>query len=468
MIMDSRTRFLDDARRILSQYKDRCDCMEIRFEHSSRIFIQFEGEDLTSCSRKNECGANVRVFYKGGWGFASFNDLSRLDHFADQAYQQARMIADVQGNDYIPLIPVEPREEQLEYAVGTDPSSVSVSDKLKQLSEYNKQTLSFDQAITSSRATYFDQVTRRDLLTSEDVCISREYLDIGGSVLPIGRNDTTTQQYAVGFGGSNDYAVFLGLEDRVTDACQTVLSLLNASKVKPGSYPVICDPGLGGVFVHEAFGHLSEADAVAENQKLRDIMQVGRRFGQEHLNIYDSGLTEGARGYLPVDDEGVPGEKTYLIKNGTLCGRLHTRETAARMGEAPSGNARCISYRYPPICRMRNTVIEQGNTSFEDMIKDIELGVYAVSSKGGQTNGEMFSFAASKGFMIRNGQLAEMVRDVMLSGNVFTTLQNIDAVGNDQTLHDSGGGCGKGEQFPLPVSHESPHIRIQNVVVGGE
>jgi TldD protein len=58
------------------------------------------------------------------------------------------------------------------------------------------------------------------------------------------------------------------------------------------------------------------------------------------------------------------------------------------------------------------------------------------------------------------------LRPVVLSGNVFSTLKNIDAIGNDLEMNQ-GGGCGKGEQMPLPVSNGSPHIRIHHCLVGG-
>ena len=101
------------------------------------------------------------------------------------------------------------------------------------------------------------------------------------------------------------------------------------------------------------------------------------------------------------------------------------------------------------------------------MIKDIKLGLYAVGSGGGQTNGEMFNFMAGHGFMIRDGKLAELVKDVKLMGNVFTTLMNIDMIGNDLAARDGAGGCGKGGQMPLPTSGLCPSIRIQNVIAGG-
>jgi TldD protein len=101
------------------------------------------------------------------------------------------------------------------------------------------------------------------------------------------------------------------------------------------------------------------------------------------------------------------------------------------------------------------------------MLKDIKLGVYAKDSYGGQTSGEIFTFSAGEAYMIREGKMAELVKNVTLSGNVFRTLRNIDMIGNDFRIEDSGGGCGKGGQMPLPVSHGSPHIRIRKVIVGG-
>ena len=174
---------------------------------------------------------------------------------------------------------------------------------------------------------------------------------------------------------------------------------------------------------------------------------------------------------MKYDEEGVPTERTDLIRDGILTGRLHTRETAGKLGEKPTGNARAIDYRFPPVPRMRNTCIAGGESGFEEMISDIKLGVYAVDAFGGQSE-EMFTFTAGRGYMIRNGKLCEMVKNVTLSGNLFTTLKNIDRVGNDFRQIESGGGCGKGDgrtfQFPLPVAEGAPHIRIRDVVIGGQ
>jgi TldD protein len=200
---------------------------------------------------------------------------------------------------------------------------------------------------------------------------------------------------------------------------------------------------------------------------MKALMVLGKRLGSDVVNIIDDGSIPGLRGSYRYDDEGVRARKNYLIRDGVLVGRLHSRETAAKMGEAPTGNARAIGYQYQPIVRMSNTYIAKGRASFDEMIGDVKLGLYAMDMVGGQTAMEMFTFSAAYGYMIRDGKLGELVRDVVLTGNVFETMMHIDMVGDTLEFPSGGGGCGKGGQSPLAVGLGGPHVRIQDVVVGG-
>ena len=150
----------------------------------------------------------------------------------------------------------------------------------------------------------------------------------------------------------------------MSQAAKRAVGLLKAKPLKGGQRTVILDPVLAASFVHEAFGHLSEADNVYENDKLKELMYMGRKFGGEHLNFTDGAAQPGMRGSYKIDDEGTPAALTPLVRDGVLVGRLHSRETAAKTGEAPTGNARAISYRFPPIVRMTNTFIENGEATF--------------------------------------------------------------------------------------------------------
>jgi TldD protein len=442
------------------------DYLEVRFEESHVTKVQFRGPTLDNVGQSVVYGGNIRALVDGGWGFVSFNRVEDLESKVTMAIRQAGLIGRARG-ERSHLAPAPVIEDRVELKPGADPRKVSLEKKMAVLGDYNRAVLDFGPPVKSSSVIYQDKYSQIYFASSEGTYIEQEKSDTGGSVTAMAVDGDLTQVSSVGFGGSSGFDVVLGLEGRIHRAATTAVALLKAQSIKGGEYTVITDPILTGIFAHEAFGHLSEGDNVYEDKNLQRVMALGKRFGGEFLNIYDTGLDEGARGYLKYDDEGIPTEKTYLIKEGVLVGRLHSRETAGKLGERPTGNARAIDYRFPPICRMRNTCIERGESTFEDMLRGIKLGVYAVRAYGGQTNGEMFTFSAGEAYMIRDGRLGELVRDVTLTGNVFTTLGHIDLVGSDFEAHESGGGCGKGAQAPLPTSEWSPHMRIQKVVIGG-
>lgn len=443
------------------------DYLEIRVEETQTTMIQFRGPVLDNLSESAVHGGNVRAQVNGGWGFVSFNRLEGLEDKVALAIKQARLVGERQpGDSGLAQAPVV--YDKVKAALEEDPRRVPLAKKKELLEGYNRRILEFGAPIAASRVVYFDKFTLLRFVNSDGTYIEQEKLDLGGGLVAIAHRAGDTQMFSRGFGSSNTFGVVRGLEEAVDDACRRASALLDAPVVEAGEYPVVVDPLLAGVFVHEAFGHLSEGDNVYENPNLQKVMTLGRDFGGRHLNIFDAGNIPGVRGYLKYDDEGVPTEKTYLIKEGKLVGRLHSRETAGKMGEGVTGNARAIDYRFPPICRMRATGIEAGEASFEDMVKDIKLGVYARSSYGGETAGEMFTFTAGDALMIRDGRLAEVVRNVTLTGNVFETLKNIDMIGSDFCTRDGAGGCGKGRQAPLATSMVSPHIRVQKVVMGGK
>ncbi len=449
---------------LIGKFKEKCDYLEVRIEESTGTSIRFSGKELEPISTRAKRGGCVRCLAKGSWGFASFNDLDDMERFAEMALAQARLL----GTQKTVLAHVEPVEDEVALSLKKDPRGVSLDEKVSLMKGYNDLINGYSPEITSSTVVYFDRYHKIWFGNSEGTNIAQEKMDIAGVCSAICAEGNNTRSQRVTFGSNDDYSCAEGLEEKVKEACQNAILQLRAPKVKAGRYTVIADPALTGVFIHEAFGHLSEADDVYENKKLQELMTLGAVYGSAKLNVYDTGLRMGSRGYLKYDDEGVPTERTYLIEAGRLVGRLHSRETAGAMREKPTGNARALSYRFPPICRMRDTCVEAGDVTFEEMIEDIDLGVYAINANGGETWHELFTFGAERGYMIRKGKIAEMVRDVALSGNVFTTLKNIDAIGSDQTLHNGPGGCGKGGQCPLPVSEEGPHIRIRDVIIGGE
>jgi TldD protein len=437
------------------------DYLEIRLEESQSSHISYRGHDLDSVDRSSATGGNVRALVKGGWGFVSFNSFDHLTERIQQAIAQARLV----GSEKSLLAEVQPVVDTVPSGIGLDPVSIPLAQKKPLLDEYN-EIICNTPGIQTSTVGYSDTCKKVIFLSSSGSHIEQERADVTLRLTAIAAKDGDVQQVGLSLGSRGNFDAIKGIHGQISGMSQRAVEMLSAPHVKGGEYTVVLDPILAGVFVHEAFGHLSESDFIYENDRMRDIMTLGKEFGGAGLNIIDSAADPGLRGSFKYDDEGVAATRTYLIREGKLVGRLHSRETAGKMGEKPTGNARAINYRHPPIVRMTNTYIVPGVLSFNDIIADIKEGVYARNWYGGTTSMEMFTFSAGEAYMIRNGKIAELLRPVILTGNVFSTLKNIDAIGNDLDMNQ-GGGCGKGGQSPLPVSNGSPHIRIRNCLVGG-
>ena len=446
----------------------RADYTEVRVERTWSSAVAFRGRRLEAATASEDVGGFVRALHKGsGWGVASFTSLDRLPAMVARAGELSRA---VRLDEPIRLAEVAPREADAVLDLDGDVRGVPLADKKRLLEAYNGAMLAAGDRVVDTQASYQDEVSEVWYANSEGTLIYQLRPEVVLSGTAIARRDGVIEKGLESLGYRKGWNAAQGREAGFRTVAERAVALLDAPRVRGGTYPVVLDPELGGVFIHEAFGHLSEADFVYENPQAREMMTLGRRFGKPVLNVGDNGAAAGLRGTLPFDDEGTPTQDTVLIKDGILVGRLHSRETAAKLGERPTGNARAISFRHPPIVRMTNTYIAPGKAGvgFNDLIRDIKLGVYACGAFGGQTMLENFSFTAGWGYMIRDGQVAELVKDVVLAGNLFQTLDRIDHIAGDFTWNQMGGGCGKGGQFPLPVTEGAPHVRIEEALTGGD
>lgn len=215
---------------------------------------------------------------------------------------------------------------------------------------------------------------------------------------------------------------------------------------------IILDQSVAGTLLHEVIGHLSEADSV---ENLNNIKR-GKRLTNVEVCVYDEAI-EQARGYNKFDDEGTLSVRQILIQKGNIIGRLNTIATSNLYKEKACGNARSISYMYAPVCRMRHTSMQDGSTNLKDIIYSCDNCIYLVGSRGG-TSGINFSISAKYGIVVHRGKAVGIVYNPILEGNVFKTLMAIKAVCNDKKIHNFYNGCGKDDQYPLPVSFSAPSL----------
>ena len=394
---------------LIDRYRSQVDFLAIRLEQSEAATILLRGTKVETLSEEFALGGQVRACHRGGWGFTSFNGIDLLPERIEEAIAAAKWI----GTSTTMLVEVDPVQTAIALQLaGTNPRDILLSRKKELCTHYATVLRETSPDIVTVSVRYLDSLQNVLYVTSEHTAIEQTWVDMEMRFAATARQAQCVQTGRETTGSRKGFEDLEGLESQVQQAAMRAVSALDLPTVKGGTYPVVIDPVLTGLFVHEAFGHLSEADMTYENPELMEIMTLGKPFGSPSLNIYDGAALAGHRGSYDYDDEGVPATITPLIQSGILTGRLHSRETAGRLGEQPTGNARCLNYHYPPIVRMTNTWIERGNTPVQDLFSGIKEGIYARNWLSGMTNGEMFTFSAGEAWMIRNGRLAEPVRDV--------------------------------------------------------
>jgi len=444
--------------------KARADYADIRFETSDRQAIAYRGRELEDVGSSLFQGGVVRACVRGGWGQSVFDTLDDLDGHVAEACANAAVVAQdrtrlAEGG--------APGQHRVQAVLREDFRGVSFDEKLALITAYNDIILKADPAIQSSMVSYSEHFRTVHFASSRGVCFTEERPRVVLYLSAVAGADGQVQRASESYSSAVDFGVVRSREAVAREVAERAAALLRAPQAAGGRTTVVLRQDFAGVFAHEAFGHLSEADFLYENPKMRDLMALGRPMGVKDLSIVDDGRLGRLVGTQAFDDEGTPTRRTDLIRDGVLAGHLHSLETAAKMGEAPTGNARAIGRGQVPIVRMTNTAIEPGPLTREALFAGVEDGLYACGMMGGQTMMEMFTFSAAYGYRIRHGQIGELVRDIVLTGNVFETLHAIDGIANDQVIYELGGGCGKGGQSPLPVTFGGPHLRVRDVVVGG-
>ena len=257
------------------------------------------------------------------------------------------------------------------------------------------------------------------------------------------------------------------LEEIASEAIAGIDERFAARRPKGGQMPVVMGAGASGILLHEAMGHAFEADF---NRKGQSIFsgRIGEKVCSSDISIVDDGTITGNRGSVNFDDEGVPGQKTYMVRDGILTSYLHDRISAGYYGVSPTGNGRRETFRYAPIPRMRSTYMLSGSSDKESIIASVRKGIYVDQFSNGQVQiGEGdFTFFVKSGFLIEDGRLTMPVKDINIIGNGPQALADIVAVGNDLKVDEGAWTCGKGQS--CPVSCGIPTVLIKNLTVGGE
>jgi len=451
----------DKLREILSKVD--ADYADIRYEVKKEAVISFSGKELTQIGSSSTDGYVIRALKDGGLASVVFTKESDADKAVRTVMENAKLISKTIEKP-VKLAETEVVKETFVPPLKEDPREISMEEKLDLVRKYNDIPLAHEKIATTS-IKYEDVIREKHFLSSEGSEIREDLVTTRLAGELISAEGNLRQNLRVRRGGSSGFSIVRNQEGYFEKRTAIVLDLLKAKPVVGGVYNCILNPDLTGVFTHEAFGHYSEADLIENLPSMREKMKLGNKLGNDILNIADNATLPDQLGFYKYDDEGVKVRSTQLMKKGVLTGRLHSRRTAAEFGEPLSGHTVAEDYRYAPIIRMGTIFIEPGKHSFDDLLKVLGDGLYILDAKGGETSGESFSFGAQYAYEVKNGKVGQMVRDLNISGNLYQTLKDITAVGNDLVLSKVGG-CGKW-QTNIRSCSGGPHIIINNLVVGG-
>ncbi|WP_296880975.1 TldD/PmbA family protein [uncultured Methanobrevibacter sp.] len=445
--------------KVIEKTTPKVDYIDIRCGIGENTSILMKDGNVDEINTGMSLGARIRVLNNGAWGFAYTTDLSKINEITETAIKLSNSL---KGD--VKLSESEVIKDNIAVDVKIPFKDIPIDEK-KDLMKDASDAAAIDK-VNSTTASYTDSEVNELFMNSEgseiQVKTSRVRMALNASA-----TDGEIIQFGHGsLGGVKGFEAISeqDIEEFGRNIGEKAVRLLDAEPAPSGQFPVIADPELTGVLIHEALGHAVEGDLILQNDSILKG-KLGEQIASDIVNIFDDASLKEGFGYYPYDVEGIKTKPNQLVKDGKLISLLNSRETSSQLGMKSSGNARSIISE-KPIVRMSNTYLQPGDNSFEELLEDIPNGIYLKGSRGGQvdTGKGIFQFNAAEGYLIENGQLTTPVRDVSLSGNILETLKNIDAIGNDFKL--SVGFCGKDGQI-APVGDGGPHTRILNALVGG-
>lgn len=347
------------------------------------------------------------------------------------------------------------------------PQDIKKSEKIELMKIASHSAKNYDEHISQVRVSLGDIRQNILIANSEGLFTTDERVRERISIESVATDGNDMQTGRVSPGASAGFEFFknMNIEAEAREASRIAKTMLFASYAPSGKFPVVIDNRFGGVIFHEACGHGLEASSVAKGNSIF-AGKMGQMIASPLVSAVDDGTLPNEWGSLTIDDEGHKTQRNLLIENGILKGYLVDKLNGRRMGIKSTGSGRRESYKYAPTSRMTNTFILNGQSSFDEIIKNTEYGIYAKNMGGGSVNPATgdFNFAVMEGYIIRSGEICEPVRGATLIGNGGEILKKIDMIGNN--LGFGQGMCGS-SSGSIPTNVGQPTIRVSEITVGG-
>ena len=445
---------------------------ELFFETTPSESFLFDDGRLKNASFDINSGFGSRLVSGDITGYANSTILNKKSIKSSlEAIQTARSGKDifVSEANQSKVKHIKKSEKNL-YSEENPLNSISFDEKIELVKNIDEFLRSLDnrvQQVSVSLAGNFQSVA---IFGKEGQIYKDERPLVRLNISVIVNNGKRQESGSYGTGGRWDYTR-LNSKDFYQAAAKKALNQaitnLDSVNTPAGEMTVVLASGWPGVLLHEAVGHGLEGDFNRKGTSAFSNM-LGQKVADEQVTVVDNGAIPDRRGSLNIDDEGTITQETILIENGILKGYLQDNMNARLMNDKPTGNGRRESFMHQPMPRMTNTYMTNGQYEPEEIIKSVKKGLYMVNFGGGQvdiTSGK-FVFSCTEGYQIEDGKICSPIKGATLIGDGPKALNKIKMVGNDSSLDDGIGTCGKAGQS-VPVGVGQPTLRIDEITVGG-
>ena len=441
------------------------DYSEIFFEDSKEYVVALENGKVNISSSSIACGVGIRLLKETRCVYGYTDDLTKKGllelattlskSFNGKRIKTVTKLDMIRGKNRNPVVDSYLNHER-EEKIGLLKEGLTAIEGLK------------DPRIVRTIASFGEHNRSVAVFNSKEKWFKRdtEFGRVAFQIVVADQNGFETAFTGPGTQTSiNFFKKNIDIKKEAVHTAEVALKMLGAKECPSGVMPVVIGNGWGGVLFHEACGHPLEASAVSKNLSPFSG-KLGEQVASKIVTAIDDSTIPGEWGSIDIDDEGNPGTKRVLIKNGILTDYMVDDFTGRRMNRSGNGSCRRQNYRYCPTTRMSNTYIDNGKSTKEEIIAATKLGLYAVGFNGGSVDPTTceFNFGCSEAYIIRDGKICEPVKGATLIGKGYEILKNIDMVANDLAFGQGMCGAASGS---VRTNVGQPTIRVQNVFVGG-
>jgi TldD protein len=469
--MEALERALDSA---LKEGADYCD---VRFVINREEDIRVRGLSPERVSSKVDQGYGVRVLYQGAWGFAAGQDPEEA---AVHAVKVAKASVLAKKEDIV-LAEEEPYTGSWETPVKKDPFAVPIEEKISLLIDCGK-ALQGPEDVRVSQASMKARSQEKWFYSSEGSQLHQKivYCGAGVAAIAVSGSDMQKRSYPTSFDGDfsqegYEFIESLNLSDHCQHVTEEAAALLHAPSCPPGNRDIVLDSSQLALQVHESCGHPTELDRVlgyeasyAGTSFLTPEKQGTFTYGSPHVTIVADSTVPKGLGTFGYDDEGVKARKTVLVDKGLFSGYLTSRETASQFGETSNGAMRAMDFNFIPLIRMTNINLMPGDFTSEELVEGVKDGVYMETNRSWSIDDRRinFQFGCEIGYIIKNGEKTQMVKNPSYTALTPEFWGSCDAVSKDWHLWGLPN-CGKGEPSQtMFVGHGTAPARFRNIQVG--